>query len=110
MYTLNETGYSLFFQYNSERGEQQENIENINILYIDENHFNLLIPKSETDRKKDDPIRNNININPLASPSAGAPALKYGDVNTETTSPCEVKALIILNQLFWKKNLNLKEN
>jgi len=30
MYTLNETGYSLFFQYNSERGEQQENIENIN--------------------------------------------------------------------------------
>ena len=54
MYTLNETGYSLFFQYNSERGEQQENIENINILYIDENHFNLLIPNLEIDRKKDD--------------------------------------------------------
>ena len=34
-------------------------------------------------------------INPLASPSAGAPALKYGDVNTETTSPGEVKGLII---------------
>ena len=33
-------------------------------------------------------------INPLASPSAGAPALKYGDVNTETTSPGEVKGLI----------------
>ena len=27
-------------------------------------------------------------INPLASPSAGAPALKYGDVNTVTTSHC----------------------
>ena len=27
-----------------------------------------------------------ININPLASPSEGAPALNYGDVNTETTS------------------------
>ena len=26
------------------------------------------------------------NINPLALPSSGAPALKYGDVNTETTS------------------------
>ena len=33
-------------------------------------------------------------INPLASPSAGAPALKYGDINTETTSPGEVKGLI----------------
>ena len=33
-------------------------------------------------------------INPLASPSAEAPALKYGDVNTETTSPGEVKGLI----------------
>ena len=29
----------------------------------------------------------------MASPSAGAPALKYGDVNTETTSPSEVKGL-----------------
>ena len=35
-------------------------------------------------------------INPLASPSEGAPALKYGDVNTETTSPGEVKGLINL--------------
>ena len=32
-------------------------------------------------------------INPLASPSAGAPALKYGDVNTVTPSPGEVKGL-----------------
>ena len=34
-------------------------------------------------------------INPLASPSAGAPALKYGDVNTVTPSPGEVKGLKI---------------
>ena len=34
-------------------------------------------------------------INPLASPSAGTPALKYGNVNTETISPGEVKGLII---------------
>ena len=40
-------------------------------------------------------LKNNI-INPLASPSAGAPALKYGDVNTETTSPSEAKGLIKL--------------
>ena len=30
----------------------------------------------------------------MTSPGAGAPALKYGDVNTETTSPGEVKGLI----------------
>ena len=38
-------------------------------------------------------------INPLASPSAGAPVLKYGDVNTETTSLVEVKGLIIYNYM-----------
>ena len=37
---------------------------------------------------------NNYNINPLTSPSAGAPALKYGDVNTVAPSPGEVKGLI----------------
>ena len=39
-------------------------------------------------------------INPLASPSAGAPALNYGDVNTETISPGEVKGLINLIKYF----------
>ena len=33
-------------------------------------------------------------INPLTSPSAGAPALIYGDVNTLTPSPGEVNELI----------------
>ena len=33
----------------------------------------------------------------MASPSAGAPELKYGDVNTETPSPGEVKGLICLD-------------
>ena len=32
-------------------------------------------------------------INSLASPSTGAPGLKYGYVNTVTTSPVEVKWL-----------------
>ena len=31
----------------------------------------------------------------MASPYAGAPALKYGDVNTVTPSPSEVKGLKI---------------
>ena len=38
-------------------------------------------------------------INPLASPSAGAPALKYGDVNTVTTSPGEVKGLMLYKEI-----------
>ena len=36
----------------------------------------------------------------MASPSVGAPALKYGDVNTETTSPGEVKGLIKISLKF----------
>ena len=35
-------------------------------------------------------------INPLTSPSSGAPALNYGDVNIVTPSPGEVKGLIIV--------------
>ena len=38
--------------------------------------------------------QNIVPINPLTSPSAEAPALKYGDVNTVTPYPCEVKGLI----------------
>ena len=34
-------------------------------------------------------------INPLASSCAGAPSLKYGDVNTVTPSPGEIKGLIM---------------
>ena len=34
----------------------------------------------------------------MASPSAGAPALKYGDVNTETSSLGEVKGLMNAEQ------------
>ena len=37
----------------------------------------------------------------MASPSAGAPALKYGDVNTETTSPGEVKGLTKKFKIKW---------
>ena len=44
-------------------------------------------------------VINNEYINPLASPSEGAPALNYGDVNTETTSPGEVKGLIKIKLL-----------
>ena len=35
----------------------------------------------------------------MASPSAGATALKYGDVNTVTPSPGEVKGLIKIKMI-----------
>ena len=38
----------------------------------------------------------NNKFNSMASPSAGAPALKYGDVNTLSPSPGEVKGLMEL--------------
>jgi len=41
----------------------------------------------------------------LASPSAGASALKYGDVNTVTPSPGEIKGLIL-----YLKNIILNKN
>ena len=39
---------------------------------------------------------NKYDINPSASPSAGAPSLKYRYINTETSSPGEAKGLIII--------------
>ena len=44
-------------------------------------------------------------LNPLASTSAGAPALNYGDVNTVTTSPGEVKGLIPPKKFFLKSGI-----
>ena len=41
----------------------------------------------------------------MASPSEGAPALKYGDVNTETTSPDEVKGLMEKDGMEMVKNI-----
>ena len=37
----------------------------------------------------------------MTSPSAGAPALKYGYVNTETASPGEAKGLIRDKNIFY---------
>ena len=37
----------------------------------------------------------------MASPSAGNPALKYGDVNIETPSPGEVKGLKLMKYRNW---------
>ena len=51
-------------------------------------------------------------INPLASPSAGAPALKYRYVNTETSSPGEAKGLkkFFMAFIISFKNKNYQKN
>ena len=47
----------------------------------------------------------------MASPSAGAPALKYGDVKTVTPSPGEVKGLMKKNNFNkYKYNLEIALN
>ena len=53
--------------------------------------FNTI--KSEQNSENSD-VKTDASFNPLASPSAGANALKYGDINTVTPSPGEVKGLI----------------
>ena len=49
----------------------------------------------------------------MASPSSGAPALKYGDVNTVTPSLGEVKGLkrksFFSKKIIWKKKYIYKE-
>ena len=45
----------------------------------------------------------------MTSPSAGAPALKYGDVNTVTPSPGEVKGLIKMVKKINKDAITIKE-
>ncbi len=57
------------------------------------NKFNLNINPKRITYDEYIEVHKNI-INPLASPCAGASALKYGDVNTVTPSPGEVKGLI----------------
>ena len=44
MYTLNENGYEFYNKYNPEDNMNGWVRDTVNILYINENHFNLLIP------------------------------------------------------------------
>ena len=63
----------------------------------DEFDFNLIKDEDKKNSLKKNEMKTYLLINPLASPSAGAPAFKYGDVNTVTPSPGEVKGLIIFS-------------
>ena len=68
--------------------QSQKLFEDINIQYIEP----LEGGEEESEEQDDGTYRRY--LNPLALPSAGAPAHKYRYVNTETSSPGEAKGLI----------------
>ena len=90
-----------FFEYMSERKSLETIRYNKSIqkrINIDINHYKAYYETKTPIELDIIPMKGKygkfININPLASPSARAPALKYGYVNTVTTSPGEVKGLM----------------
>ena len=63
MYTLNENGYQLFHKYGSEEvDEQNKNKAIINILFINQNHFNLLLPFENDSSSNRSCVEKNINL------------------------------------------------
>ena len=83
----------------NEQLKESKYFENLKSDFILKKIFNIIKKKKSLEIMKYNKKlqkRLNISINPLASPSGGAPALNYGDVNTETPSPGEVKGLNII--------------
>ena len=64
MYTLNSNGYEVYNNYSP--GNNNENIGNIiHILYINNNHFNLLIPNENKNEPKHNQLEKEISFNEL---------------------------------------------
>ena len=64
MYTLNENGYELFNKFMPEENINQATRDTINILFINDNHFNLLLPNNnETNNSNNNLIQKGINFN-----------------------------------------------
>ena len=58
MFTINETGYKLYNKYETSENGQGNNVDVINILYINNNHYNLLVPQKNQNNKNNILIRN----------------------------------------------------
>ena len=65
MYTINELGYTIYHKYNSEEENLKQEKDTIEILYINENHFNLLIPNNNKGNYRNNVIQQNINMKDL---------------------------------------------
>ena len=89
--TYNVTDMSYMFYYCSSLKEL--NLSNFNTINVTDMSLMFCECSSLNELNISNFNTNNV-INPLASPSAGAPALKYGYVNTVTLSPGEVRGLI----------------
>ena len=61
MFSLNENGLTIYNKYNLGEDIERVNKETINILYINSNHYNLLIPKEEN-LNNNNVILKNINL------------------------------------------------
>ena len=62
MYTINENGYTIYNKYTTEDDISNNNKQTINILYINENHYNLLIPVKENNNLKNNIIQKNVDF------------------------------------------------
>ena len=62
MCTINENGYTIYNKYTTEDVISNNNKQTINILYINENHYNLLIPVKENNNLKNNIIQKNVDF------------------------------------------------
>ena len=62
MYTINENEYTIYNKYTTEDDISNNNKQTINILYINENHYNLLIPVNENNNLKNNIIQKNVDF------------------------------------------------
>lgn len=65
MYTINALGYTVYHKYNSENDNLNKEKDTIEILYINDNHFNLLIPNNNKGKYSNNVIQQNINMKDL---------------------------------------------
>ena len=65
MYTIGSQGYNIYHKYGIREGKSNINKEVINILYINHNHFNLLLPNDENTYNNKKMIEKNITIKEL---------------------------------------------
>ena len=65
MYTINALGYTIYHKYNSEIDNSNKEKDTIEILYINNNHFNLLLPNNNKGKYSNNVIQQNINMKDL---------------------------------------------
>lgn len=65
MYTIGAQGYDIYHKYGIREVNSNLNKEVINILYINHNHFNFLLPNEDKTHNNRNIIQKSINIKEL---------------------------------------------